>query len=64
VHDRLTSSHIYIRYHMLPCRTHILECISEWWRYLSEARCKWFAYGPTDATVNPSPLSSLKSRLV
>jgi len=24
-------------------------------------RCKWFAYGPTDATASPSSLASLKS---
>jgi len=33
--------------------------------YLSEARrCKWFAYGPADATAIPSSLASLKSRLI
>jgi len=32
--------------------------------YLSGARCKWFAYGPADATVTPSSLASLKSRVV
>jgi len=35
-----------------------------WCGYLSEARCKWFAYGPADATATPSCLASLKSRLV
>jgi len=39
--------------------------IIEWWGgYLSGVRCKWFAYGPADATVTPSSLASLKSRLV
>jgi len=28
------------------------------------ARCKWFAYGPADATATPSSLASLKSRSV
>jgi len=35
-----------------------------WHGYLSEARCKWFAYGPSDATATPSSLASLKSRSV
>ena len=35
-----------------------------WHGYLSEARCKWFAYGPANATVTPSSLASLKSRMV
>ena len=26
--------------------------------------CKWFAYGPADATVTPSSLASVKSRMV
>jgi len=30
----------------------------------SGARCKWFAYGPADATATPSSLASLKSRFV
>ena len=32
--------------------------------YLSAARCKWFTYGPTDATATPSSLASLKPRFV
>jgi len=32
--------------------------------YLSAARCKRFANGPSDATATPSSLASLKSRLV
>jgi len=36
-----------------------------YWRgYLPRARCKWFAYGPPDATATLSSLASLKSRLV
>jgi len=34
-----------------------------WCGYLSGARCKWFAYGPADATVTSS-LVAVKSRLV
>jgi len=33
-----------------------------WHGYLSGARCKWFAYGPADATATPSSLASLISR--
>ena len=33
-----------------------------WWGYLSEARCKWFAYSPADATATTSSLASVKSR--
>jgi len=32
--------------------------------YLSGARCKWFAYGPCDATATPSSLAPVKSRMV
>jgi len=32
-----------------------------WHSYLSGAKCKWFAYGPADATAIPSSLASLKS---
>jgi len=35
-----------------------------WHGYLSGARCKWFAYGPADATATPSSLAPLKSRMV
>jgi len=35
-----------------------------WHGYLSGARCKWFAYGPADATPTPLSLASLKSRMV
>jgi len=39
--------------------------VVRYWRgYLSEARCKWFAYGPADATANPSSLVPVKSRMV
>jgi len=32
--------------------------------YLSGARCKWFAYGPADATTSPLSLAPVKSRMV
>jgi len=35
-----------------------------WHSYLSGARCKWFAYGPADATATSSSLSPVKSRMV
>ena len=35
-----------------------------WRGYLSEARCKWFAYRPTDATVTLASLGSLQLRMV
>jgi len=35
-----------------------------WPGYLSGARCKWFAYGPADATPTPSSLAPVKSRMV
>ena len=39
--------------------------VMSWWRgHLSGARCKWFAYGPADATATTSSLASLKSRLI
>ena len=31
---------------------------------LSGVRCKWFAYGPDDATVTPSSVAPVKSRMV
>jgi len=35
-----------------------------WHGYLSGARCKWFAYGPADATATSSSVAPVKSRLV
>jgi len=35
-----------------------------WHGYLSLASCKWFAYGPADATATPSSLAPVKSRMV
>ena len=31
---------------------------------LSRVRCKWFAYGPADATVTPSSLAPVMTRMV
>jgi len=44
-----------------PAKMWVMRC---WHGYLSATRCKWFAYGPADATATPSSLASLKSRLV
>jgi len=38
--------------------------IGYWRGYLSGVWCKWFAYGPADATATPSSLASVKSRMV
>jgi len=36
-----------------------------YWRgYLSGARCKWYACGPTDATATPSSVARVKSRMI
>jgi len=35
-----------------------------WHGYLSGVWCKWFAYGPADATATLSSLASVKSRMV
>jgi len=44
-----------------PVKNSVIRC---WHGYLSGKMCKWFAYGPADATAAPSSLASLKSRLV
>jgi len=38
--------------------------VRQWRGYLSAARCKWFTYGPADATATPSSLAPVKSRMV
>jgi len=38
--------------------------VGYWHGYLSEARCRWFAYGPVDATATPSSLPPVKSKMV
>jgi len=35
-----------------------------WHGYLSGARCRWFTYGPADATATQSSLAPVKSRIV
>ena len=45
----------------LACKNWVVRY---WLGYLSGARCKWFAYGPADATATPSSLASVKSRMV
>ena len=44
-----------------PVKYWVMRC---WRSYLSGVRCRWFAYGPADATTTPSSLASLKSRQV
>ena len=45
----------------LACKNWVVR----YWRgCLSGARCKWFAYGPTDATATLSSLAPVKSRMV
>jgi len=34
-----------------------------WHGYLSGVRCKWFAYGPADATATPSSLAKVQNCL-
>ena len=36
----------------LACKNWVTRC---WWRYLSGARCRLFAYGPADTTAIPKP---------
>jgi len=43
-----------------PCKKFSVTC---WHSYLSGARCRWFAYGPADATAILLSLASIKSRL-
>jgi len=50
-----------VRKSIRPVKNWVMRC---WRGYLSAARCKWFAYGPPDATATPSSLASLKSGLV
>jgi len=39
--------------------------VVRYWRdYLSGVRCKFFAYGPADATATPSSFAPVKSRMV
>ena len=45
----------------LACKNWVVRC---WRGYVSGARCKWFAYGPADATATPSSVAPVKSRMV
>jgi len=38
--------------------------VVRYWHGLSGTRCRWFAYGPADATATPSSVVPVKSRLV
>jgi len=39
--------------------------VVRYWRgYLPGARCKWFAYGPAEATATSSSFAPVKSRMV
>jgi len=40
------------------CKTWVVKI---WRGYLSGARCKWFAYGPADATVTLSSIAPVKN---
>ena len=37
--------------------------VTYWRGYMSGTRCKWFAYGPADATATSSSLAPVKSRI-
>ena len=41
----------------------VIWVVRYWRGYLSGARCKWFAYGPADATATPSSLAPVNSRM-
>ena len=43
---------------------HLAQVVRYWHGCLSGVRCKWFAYGPADATATPSSLAPVKSRMV
>jgi len=44
-----------------PVKTWVMRCCHG---YLTAAKSRWFAYGPSDATATPLFLASLKSRTV
>ena len=46
---------------LLACKNCVMRC---WCDYLSGAKCKGFAYVPSDATATLSSLASLQSRMV
>ena len=45
----------------LACKNWVVRY---WHGYLSGARCRWFAYGPADATATASSLAPVKSRMI
>jgi len=70
---------IYLSFRMLvPClhckdtvtwdqEEHLAVQKSEWWAagiVMSEARCKWLAYGATDVIATTPALASLKCRMI
>ena len=73
--DEIIIHHLIV-YHRMPSvlwccwlggRKGIRPVKTEWWgtgMVMSGVRCKWFAYGPPDATATPSSLASVKSRMV
>jgi len=50
-----------VRKSVRPVKNWVMRC---WCGCLSGMRCKWFAYGPADATTSLSSLALLKSRMV
>ena len=58
-------SHVTVTCHTtVNCHLCDTWAVRYWLGYLSGARCKWFAYGPVDATATPSSLAPVKSRMV
>jgi len=50
---------------VLFCSYFVHFCMVGYWHgCLSVVRCKWFAYGPADATATPSSLAAVKSRII
>jgi len=45
-----------VRKSIQPVKKWVMRC---WHGYLSGARCRWFEYGPADATATSSSLASL-----
>ena len=67
-HCRLVTIYSLLWHHWLgvrnsirPVKNWLMGC---WSGYQSDAMCKWFAYGPADATATPSSLAPAKSRMV
>ena len=55
----LASSLLLVNFLHLLLLSWQVQVVSYWRGYVSGARCKWFAYGPADATATPSSLASL-----